>query len=276
MLLVIAGLLAPLSILRATEGSDLANILPGRLFTTPENRQILDRLRRGERVPKPVLLRKKETDGADQPKTAAPGEPIIQGPRFLTVSGLVQKRDGSFVAWLNGKSFDLATGMTGEGFVVSPTRTAVEEIAILLEDHATPFLLKPGQTLDADQKKIDDSFRIPERVRQLAQRGKPLPVIPVPDPSAVGTRNEKHPDSEKTTQKADDSGKSAETNSRNAHSTGTTPSGTKKAGKEMDPDQELEPDKIFDLAKKVKNAGKGGGIKGLLDTATEVSRAVGQ
>ncbi|MEO5331119.1 MAG: hypothetical protein H7839_03785 [Magnetococcus sp. YQC-5] len=133
----------------------------GRLFTTPDIREKLNKMRRGEILPQP------EQQQARIPEKVT----VPRGPRYLTFSGMVIKENGGSMVWLNGKSIEAAKGLIGENYQMPPIVDPWQGIQIVLIDHAQPFVLQPGQTLDAQEKKILASYLIPEQERKTAQRG---------------------------------------------------------------------------------------------------------
>lgn len=125
--------------------------LQGTLFTNPEQRDYLDFLREEH------LARSRER-GFDidevvipdlPPEVAAPPpEPVI-----YRLGGIMSRQDGSHSIWLNGRSLDEDSLPGGA--------TLVRENGTLALRFATPqgaVLLKPGQTLNFDAGRVQESY----------------------------------------------------------------------------------------------------------------------
>ncbi|MBF0427243.1 MAG: hypothetical protein HQL66_15630 [Magnetococcales bacterium] len=262
LLVMTSGLAVALPVHAAENAPSAWNPL-GRLFTTPHNREILNKLRLGENVPDPEKEKKAaEKAVSEQKNPEKPEKPPIQGPRYITINGMLRKHDGQQVVWLNGKSIDPLTGSKGEGYSIPavPAAELANGLPILLEDHASPFRLKPGQTLDAEKKAIRDSYQIPETERRSARRG-PLPSAPLD--KTVSSANEPAPDTNPNPALPPERKAALPTNT----------SSPKTAAADTDLPS---PDKIFDMANKVRQAGQSGDLMGLLKTVKEVTHALGQ
>ncbi|MBF0181298.1 MAG: hypothetical protein HQM03_14845 [Magnetococcales bacterium] len=144
----------------------------GRLFTTPVVREVLNR-QRLDRDTAPVGEAKgKEVAAA----SAANGEAVALGPRYYTLDGLVLTgAKGGGAAWLNGQRIELLTGFDGEYYRVDPGQDAAFGLGMVVKDLAERFRLLPGQTLDAEERKVRPSHEIPAGERKTAMRGAPVP-----------------------------------------------------------------------------------------------------
>ncbi|MBF0427905.1 MAG: hypothetical protein HQL94_03215 [Magnetococcales bacterium] len=198
----------------------------GRLFTTPETRDLLNKTRSG----KPSFATDQKIFDQSDHKD---GLSIPIGPRYLSISGMVLKENGAHSIWLNGKNIETAKGFVGENYRLEPTTDPSRGVHIILMEDPTPFLLLPGQTLDAEEKKIRPTHEIPAQTRKTATRGG--------DPEL--------PEEPKTTQAIPQEEKPT-------------------------PADAIDPEKIFANAKKVKEAGKPGGLEGLIKTSKEVIHAI--
>jgi hypothetical protein len=131
----------------------------GRLFTTPEERQMLEALRR-------------EPPAESQPQVAdeAPPEPAPMAVPGVTVNGVVYRSRGNNTVWVNGvNSFD---GDLGSQQVNVSTRGQPRPgVAVQLPRGRPGALLKPGQTLDTAAGQVTDLYqREPEEDETPASR----------------------------------------------------------------------------------------------------------
>ena len=116
----------------------------GRLFSTPEQRAELDRLREnpgaGEvaaPAPEPPARETRTETGRDPPALAA------------TFNGIVARGDARRVAWIDGVETP-AGGSTRAGIRVEPERARDGRLRIRLSVGRTTAVLAPGQSIDAD------------------------------------------------------------------------------------------------------------------------------
>ena len=123
----------------------------GRLFSGPEQRIELDRLRSDVDV-------------------AAPGEPVAgpaeadsrpgpdRGPPVFaaTFNGLVVRGDGHRVAWVDGVE-TVPGAMTPTGVRIDAVRTPGARLRVRLSDGRTSAVLEPGQSIDAEGR-IRDAY----------------------------------------------------------------------------------------------------------------------
>ena len=114
----------------------------GRLFSSPEQRIELDRLR-------------------NDPGFGKGAEPVVDqtgpesGPRperglsalAVTFNGVVIRNDGHRVVWIDG--VETASGMTPAGVRIEADRTSGGRLRIQLPDGRTSAVLDPGQAIDA-------------------------------------------------------------------------------------------------------------------------------
>ena len=123
----------------------------GRLFSAPEQRIELDRLRSDVDV-------------------TAPGEPVAgpdeadsrpgpgRGPSVFaaTFNGLVVRGDGYRVAWVDGVE-TVPGAMTPTGVRIDAVRTSGARLRVRLSDGRTSAVLEPGQSVDAEGR-IRDAY----------------------------------------------------------------------------------------------------------------------
>jgi hypothetical protein len=124
----------------------------GRLFTTPEERALLDELRRQARLPAPPPAQVMATPAAPPPPPPAP-----RGS--LTLDGYVIRGDGGRTVWVNRES---STGgaLLGAEAVVEPPRRAGAGVRVEAAD-GTSALLRPGQTLPAGEARVQEGYLLP-------------------------------------------------------------------------------------------------------------------
>ncbi|MBF0214605.1 MAG: hypothetical protein HQM00_13755 [Magnetococcales bacterium] len=166
---------------------------PGRIFTTARQREQLDRLRQNATIPPagvPILPPGEADPSTPTLPEVTPATAVPRGPRYLTVEGLVLRDDGPSSVWLNRRNIETAKGFTGENYLLEPTSDPTHGVWIRPVDAPDPFRLLPGQTLDAEEKKILPSHLIPETLRRSAMRGgePEESTPPQPDPSKPANR----------------------------------------------------------------------------------------
>ena len=123
----------------------------GRLFSGPEQRIQLDRLRSdvdvtapGEPVAGP--------DEADSDSRPGPGPPVFAA----TFNGLVVRGDGHRMAWIDGVE-TVPGAMTPTGVRIDAVRTPGGRLRVRLSDGRTSAVLEPGQSVDAEGR-IRDAY----------------------------------------------------------------------------------------------------------------------
>lgn len=125
----------------------------GRLFTTPETRETLDRMRLQARQPPPPPP--EESPAEQKAEEATPNPPQV------TVKGMVQSNRGKKVVWLDG--FNTMTGTLTDDQV----RIRLEEsrrqgvVFTLPADPDARHTLKPGQILDTRTNRVHEGYNPP-------------------------------------------------------------------------------------------------------------------
>lgn len=119
----------------------------GRLFTTPEERRMLEALRR--EPPEETLAPVAEP---------APREPEQMAVPEITINGVVYRSRGNNTVWVNGvNSFD---GDLGSQQVNAHTRGLPRPSVAVQVPQAQPgVLLKPGQSLDTAARRVTDLYQ---------------------------------------------------------------------------------------------------------------------
>lgn len=132
----------------------------GRLFFTPAQRNTLDAGKQ--------LARPKQTG------------PAVQGPKSLTVNGIVTRSDGESTVWVNGG----AAGIQRRGSAPISAKPAGAATA-RVQTEGTNTRLRVGQTLDRTTGKVREAYEGRSRSSD--------PVIPLPDPAAPATQESGEP-----------------------------------------------------------------------------------
>jgi hypothetical protein len=139
--LVALGLAAALVLLpRAAEAQRL-----GRLFSTSDERALLDELRREQKIVAP-----------DQQAVAeiVPDTPSVEQ---VTINGVVLRSGGVNSAWINGRQVD-AGARTREGVRVDTSANRAGGVKITLPSGAETINLKPGQKIDVDSGVVVEAY----------------------------------------------------------------------------------------------------------------------
>ncbi len=108
----------------------------GRLFSTPDERALLDELRRERQI----------VDPDPQVTEIIPDSPSVEQ---VTIDGVVLRSSGADSAWVNGRQVD-GGSRTREGVRVDTSATQGGRVKITLPSGAETIDLKPGQKIDVD------------------------------------------------------------------------------------------------------------------------------
>jgi hypothetical protein len=132
-------------------GQSLAQ-LQGKLFTTPEQRAYLDALRQD-------FLANNRESGFDIEESAIPplpGENAVEPTQReeYTLEGIMTRRDGSHVIWLNNRSFTEEELPDGIALVADD-----DELALRLRTGTGSQLLLPGQTIDIISGEVRERYQ---------------------------------------------------------------------------------------------------------------------
>ncbi len=111
------------------------------LFTTPEERQRLDAIRKGGRpvpvlVPKPVVIRPQKS------------------PTQVRLDGVVIRPDGVNTVWV-GDNQPVASRKSISGLLVDPSRAKGAEVTV--QAGGKDRVLKPGQAIDMRNNRISEA-----------------------------------------------------------------------------------------------------------------------
>ncbi len=138
--LVIAGLAAALVLV----SFDAEAQRLGRLFSTPEERALLDELRRERKIVAPD----------PQVTEIVPDTPTVEQ---VTINGVVLRSGGTNSAWINGRQVD-AGARTREGVRVDTSPADGGRVKITLPSGAETIDLKPGQKIDVDSGVVVEAY----------------------------------------------------------------------------------------------------------------------
>ncbi|MGH8602096.1 MAG: hypothetical protein ACREXR_04765 [Gammaproteobacteria bacterium] len=132
----------------------------GRLFTTPQERAALDKLRR--EGPKPVAA----------PEDIMPSvtpEPIseAQPPQPITVNGFVKRSDGANTVWINGVN-SLEGEFDSQGFQVDTHHIRSDRVTVTVSDRPGQQVeIRPGQTFDPAMGRMVDVYQVPQEASRV-------------------------------------------------------------------------------------------------------------
>ena len=139
----------------------------GRLFTTPEERQMLEALRNQPPLPEapPEPL---------EPEALAPEPPPVQSVR---VDGFVSRSRGNNTVWINGTNS--LTGDLGSHQVdVNVRGIRGQTVPVRVQNSPVGVGLKPGQTFDPSDSRVVDLYQETNDVGAPSDQG---PVGSDPD-----------------------------------------------------------------------------------------------
>ena len=116
----------------------------GRLFSTPDERALLDELRRERQIvdPDPQVLE------------VVPDSPSVEQ---VTINGVVLRSGGPDSAWVNGRHVD-GGARTREGVRVDTSATRGGRVKIILPSGAETVDLKPGQKIDVESGVVVEAY----------------------------------------------------------------------------------------------------------------------
>ncbi len=139
----------------ALQGAEL-----GRLFTTPQERAALDKLRR--EGPKPVAA-PEELAPPEQPEQIPEATP----PQPITVNGLVRRSDGANTVWINGVN-SLEGEFDSQGFQVDPRRIHGDRVTVTVSGRPVRSIeMRPGQTFDPAMGRMGDVYQVPQEASRV-------------------------------------------------------------------------------------------------------------
>lgn len=117
----------------------------GRLFTTPEQRSVLNEIRTQAQFAQPEL----EPEPEPQTSSVTVTEQESAGPSIanLTINGVVRRRGGRTTVWVNGREVDRGD-VTREGVLVETANRRNGNVRLRLPSGTETIALRPGQKID--------------------------------------------------------------------------------------------------------------------------------
>jgi hypothetical protein len=116
----------------------------GRLFSTSDERALLDELRRERQI----------VDPDPQVVEVVPDAPSVEQ---VTINGLVLRSSGPDSAWVNGRQVD-GGARTRDGVRVDTSVTRGGRVKIILPSGAETIALKPGQKIDVESGVVVEGY----------------------------------------------------------------------------------------------------------------------
>ncbi|HDR46356.1 MAG TPA: hypothetical protein ENN94_01495 [Geoalkalibacter subterraneus] len=120
----------------------------GRLFFTPEERMVLEQMRRLSPDSSMVSVPEQQVE-------ASVDATRDDKPAFITLSGTVTRSSGASVVWLNGASYK---GKKLPENVQLPRPVTAGQIVFRVPEKGKSYLLRPGQTLDVANGEVRASY----------------------------------------------------------------------------------------------------------------------
>ncbi len=118
----------------------------GRLFTTPEERAMLESARH---LPSAEVEREEKQESVI---------PEVDIPQSITINGVVSRSDGNSTLWVNGlNSFE--GDLDAQRFEIDPHRIRAGEVVIQLPNNLGSVRLKPGETYEPAISTVIDSYQ---------------------------------------------------------------------------------------------------------------------
>ncbi|MGH8578067.1 MAG: hypothetical protein ACREXJ_14400 [Gammaproteobacteria bacterium] len=154
-----AGLFALVAFAALVQAQDL-----GRLFTTPEEREMLEALRR--QPPKP------QTEAAPVVTPTVESAPVVPN---VTMNGLVRSSRGRGMVWVNGVT-SLEGDLDAQGIAVDVGALRGTTLPVRIGNAPLAVGLKPGQTYDTREAQVREVYQpAPAGERQRGPDPQPVP-----------------------------------------------------------------------------------------------------
>ena len=123
----------------------------GRLFTTPQERAMLEKSRH-----RPAPQVEKQPKRIEKKPSSAMEE--IKAPPRITINGVVSRTDGTSTVWVNGMN-SLEDDLDAQHIYVDPTSTQGEKVTIRLPNSPRELRLKPGETYEPSASTVIDGYQ---------------------------------------------------------------------------------------------------------------------
>lgn len=124
-----------------------------RLFTTPQQRQILDEWRAHGG------LKKSHVSGTDENKADLEIEPVVDPGQPVKLSGILMRADGRNAVWLNGS---LEKPTEGSAHTIRGSKLQSASVKVPLRANEPGAILKPGQVWVPDGQQVKEAYQIPQ------------------------------------------------------------------------------------------------------------------
>ncbi len=118
-----------------------------RLFTTPEERAVLN-------AGRPPKITDPPPTGV---KLVKPGPLELEPPLHITFNGLMTRSQGPAMVWINGSKIN-ESNKVQQGFIVEIDKMYGVTVPIFLSRARQRCFLKPGQTLNTQNKRLQENF----------------------------------------------------------------------------------------------------------------------
>ena len=139
----------------------------GRLFTTPEERQMLEALRnqprRAEAPPEPL-----------EPEAPAPKPPPLQSVR---VDGFVSRSRGNNTVWINGTN-SLTGDLRSHQVDVNVRGIRGQTVPVRVQNSPVGVGLKPGQSFDPSDSRVVDLYQETDDAEAASDNASPASGSP--------------------------------------------------------------------------------------------------
>ncbi|MBA2592714.1 MAG: hypothetical protein M3495_20470 [Pseudomonadota bacterium] len=119
----------------------------GRLFTTPQEREMLEALRR--QPPKP------QTEAAPVVAPAVESAPVVPN---VTMNGLVRRSRGRGMVWVNGVT-SLEGDLDAQGIAIDVGALRGTTLPVRIGNAPLAVGLKPGQTYDTGEAEVREGYQ---------------------------------------------------------------------------------------------------------------------
>src|SRR5437764_3441697 len=123
----------------------------GRLFTTPQERAMLEKPRH-----RPTPQVEKQPKRIEKKPSSAMEE--IKAPPRITINGVVSRTDGTSMVWVNGMN-SLEDDLDAQHIYVDPNSTRGENVTIRLPNSPLELRLKPGETYEPSASTVIDGYQ---------------------------------------------------------------------------------------------------------------------
>lgn len=125
----------------------------GRLFTTPQERAMLEKSRH-----RPTPQVEKQLKRIEKKPRGGSAVEEIKAPPRITINGVVSRTDGTSTVWVNGMN-SLEDDLDAQHIYVDRTSTRGEKVTIRLPNSPLELRLKPGETYEPSASIVIDGYQ---------------------------------------------------------------------------------------------------------------------